>query len=297
MRRNHVVNLLSPLGPSEVRGLNLAEPMDGEFLSEIKTLWQQAGGLLIFRDQQLNQRQHIDFSRQFGTPFGSPDGVPLQDTVSRYLHPDHPEIYRVSNQLDAAGQPRGRARAGTYWHSDVSFRERPASASILYAKEIPKVGGDTLFANTQAAYAALSEAMKDLLAPLTAVHDFAVAAATQYAQPVVINGDFDGTNQALHPVVRQHPDSGRKSIFVNPGFTSHLQGFEKPESDALLNFLYGHMTRPEFIFRQVWQDNDVVMWDNRLLMHYALADYGTEPRYLERTTIIGERPAPGAIGT
>jgi len=291
VQRNHIITKLSPLGPTEVRGLDLAEPFSDELLAEIKTLWHNSGGLLIFKDQQLDQHQHINFSRQFGTPFGSPEGVPLQDTVSRYLHPDHPEIYRVSNQVDDDGQPRGRARAGTYWHSDVSFREQPASGSILYAKQIPDFGGDTLFANTEVAYEALSEAMKALLAPLVAVHDFAVAAATQYAQPLVVNQDFDGNNQAKHPVVRTHPDTGRKSLFVNPGFTSHLLGFEKPESDVLLGYLYSHMTQPEFIFRQIWQENDLVMWDNRLLMHYAISDYADQPRYLERTTLIGDRPA------
>lgn len=290
MRRNHIIKKLSPLGPTEIRGLDLADPLDGALLNEVKSLWYNSGGLLIFRDQHLDQQQHIDFSCQFGTPFGSPEGVPLQDTVSRYLHPDHPEIYRVSNQVDADGQPRGRARAGTYWHSDVSFREQPASGSILYAKQIPDFGGDTLFANTEAAYAALSQAMKDLLAPLVAVHDFAVAAATQYAQPVVMNQDFDGNNQAKHPVVRTHPESGRKSIFVNPGFTSHLLGFDKSESEAMLKFIYGHMIQPEFVYRQIWQENDLVMWDNRVLMHYAISDYGDQPRYLERTTLIGERP-------
>jgi len=290
VRRNHISNTLSTLGPTEVCGLDLSQPFDDDLLAEIKALWHSAGGLLIFRDQHLTAQQHIDFSRQFGTLFGSPEGVPLQDTVSRYLHPDHPEIYRVSNQISADGQPRGRARAGTYWHSDVSFRERPASASILYAKELPGIGGDTLFANTEAAYAGLSETMKTLLADVHAVHDFAVAAATQYAKPLVMGDDFDGSNQALHPVFRTHPDTGAKSIFVNPGFTSHLAGFHRSESDALLAFLYAHMTRPEYIFRQVWQDHDMVMWDNRLLMHYAIADYGQAPRYLERTTLIGERP-------
>lgn len=291
MQRNHIANRLSTLGPTEIIGLDLGVPLDADVLSEIKHLWLNSGGILIFRDQQLTPQQHIDFSHQLGTPFGSPEGVPMQDTVSRYLHPDHPEIYRVSNQVGADGEPRGRARAGTYWHSDVSFREHPASASILYAKEIPDVGGDTLFANTEAAYEALSETMQKVLAPLSAVHDFAVAAATQYAKPIVIGDDFDGSNQALHPVVRTHPDTGRKSLFVNPGFTSHLQGFEKTESDALLKFLYDHITRPEFIYRQVWQANDLIMWDNRLLMHYAISDYGDAPRYLERTTLMGDRPS------
>ena len=290
MRRNHITKQLSTLGPTEITGIDLSQPLDEALVSEIKTLWQNAGGLLVFRDQHITPQQHIEFSRHFGIPFGSPEGVPLQDTVSRYLHPKHPEIYRVSNQVATDGVPKGRNGAGTYWHSDVSFREQPASASILYGKEIPSIGGDTLFANGEAAYDGLSDAMKEMLAPLHAVHDFAVAAATQYAKPVVVNQDLDGANQALHPVIRTHAETGRKSIFVNPGFTSHLQGFERAESDAILNFLYAHMIKPNYIFRQIWQDKDLVMWDNRILMHYAVQDYGDDPRYMERTTLIGERP-------
>lgn len=290
MRRNHIVKKLSTLGATEIRGLDLSEPLDDELIAEIKDLWHNSGGMLIFRDQHLTHQQHIDFSRQFGTPFGSPEGVPMQDTVSRYLHPDHPELYCVSNQVDQEGAPKGRKGAGTYWHSDVSFREEPASASILYAKQIPSVGGDTLFADGTAAYEDLSQAMKDLLAPLHAVHDFAVAAATQYAKPVVINDDFDGANKALHPVIRTHVDTGRKSIFVNPGQTSHLDGFDQAESDALLKFLYEHMTKPKYIFRQIWQKHDLAMWDNRTMMHFAIDDYGDDPRYLERVTLMGERP-------
>ena len=214
----------------------------------------------------------------------------MQDTVSRYLHPDHPELYCVSNKVDKKGVPKGRKGAGTYWHSDVSFREEPAAASILYAKQIPSVGGDTLFADGTAAYEDLSQAMKDLLAPLYALHDFAVAAATQYTNPFVINDDLDGANKALHPVIRTHVDTGRKSIFVNPGQTSHLDGFDQAESDALLKFLYEHMTQPKYIFRQIWQEYDLAMWDNRTMMHFAIDNYGDDPRYLERVTLMGERP-------
>lgn len=290
MRRNHIVKKLSMLGTTEIRGLDLSEPLDDELIAELKDLWNKSGGMLVFRNQHLTSQQHIDFSRQFGTLFGSPEGVPMQDTVSRYLHPDHPELYCVSNQVNKKGVPKGRKGAGTYWHSDVSFREEPAAASILYAKQIPSVGGDTLFADGTAAYEDLSQAMKDLLAPLHAVHDFAVAAATQYTNPVVINDDLDGANKALHPVIRTHVDTGRKSIFVNPGQTSHLDGFDQAESDALLEFLYEHMTQPKYIFRQIWQEHDLAMWDNRTMMHFAIDDYGDDPRYLERVTLMGERP-------
>ena len=290
MNQNYHVTPLSTLGPTEVTGLDLSQPLGDNAVKDIRALWNQSGGILVFRDQDLTAAQHIAFSRHFGPLFGGPEGVPLQDTVSRYLHPDHPEIYRVSNQVDPDGTPKGRARAGTYWHSDVSFRTQPAAASILYGKQIPDVGGDTLFANGQAAYEALSETMQETLAPLKAVHDFAVAAATQYAKPVVIDDDFDGSNRALHPVVRTHADTGAKALFVNPGFTSHLDGFSAGESEVLLGYLYEHMTKPDYIYRHTWRENDLIMWDNRMIMHYAIADYGDAPRYLERTTVIGEKP-------
>ena len=290
MRQLYQTTPLSRLGPTEVTGLDLSTPPSDNVIKEMKALWNASGGILVFRDQHLSAEQHIAFSRNFGPLFGGPEGVPLQDTVSRYIHPDYPEIYRVSNRVDDDGEPLGRARAGTYWHSDVSFREQPASASILYAKQIPGIGGDTLFANTRAAYDDLSRAMKEILAPLHAVHDFAVAAATQYAKPIVIADDFDGSNQAVHPVVRTHPDTGDKSLFVNPGFTSHLQDFSAGESDAILGFLYEQIARPEYIYRHCWHENDLLMWDNRINIHYAIANYGDTPRYLERTTVIGERP-------
>ena len=284
------VNPLSPVLGAEITGLDIAQPMGENLAKDIRQSWLDAGGLLVIRDQTLTTEQHIQFSRHFGPLFGAPGETPLQETVSRYLHPDHPEIYRVSNQVEN-GKPKGRAGAGTYWHSDVSFKQRPASASIMHAIEIPDIGGDTLFCNMTAAYEALSGAMKEMLAPLHAHHDFAQTAATQFAKPVVIEEDLKGDNRAIHPVVRTHGDTGRKSLYVNPGMTTGLDNFDDEESAVLLGFLFDHTTQPEFTFRHHYRQGDVVMWDNRSLMHYAINDYGDQPRYMERTTSIGEKPA------
>ena len=284
------VNPLSPVLGAEITGLDIAQPMGENLAKDIRQSWLDAGGLLVIRDQTLTTEQHIQFSRHFGPLFGAPGETPLQETVSRYLHPDHPEIYRVSNQVEN-GKPKGRAGAGTYWHSDVSFKQRPASASIMHAIEIPDIGGDTLFCNMTAAYEALSGAMKEMLAPLHAHHDFAQTAATQFAKPVVIEEDLKGDNRAIHPVVRTHGDTGRKSLYVNPGMTTGLDNFDDEESAVLLGFLFNHATQPEFTFRHHYRQGDVVMWDNRSLMHYAINDYGDQPRYMERTTSIGEKPA------
>ncbi|MAN80337.1 MAG: taurine dioxygenase [Rhodospirillaceae bacterium] len=284
-----------PLGTLgvEITGVDVGRDLSGgngdNLFGEIRQAWQEAGGLMVIRDQSIDQQQHIDFSRRFGPLFHDEGQPPLQDTVSRYLHPDYPQIYRVSNKVDDKGQPTGRKGAGTYWHSDVSFRDRPAMASVLYAIQIPPYGGDTIFADMAAAYDALSDGMKAMLAGLNAVHDFAVAAATQYAKPVVIDKDFDGANQCLHPIVRTHADTGRKSLYVNPGFTSHIEGFTVEESRPILDHLYRHATQPEFLYRHAWQPHDLLVWDNRTLMHYAVSDYSAD-RYMERTTVIGERP-------
>jgi len=278
---------------AEVTGLNLADGIGDNLIGALKKVWLDHGGLMVVRDQKdLTVEGHIAFGAALGPLFGAPGEPPLQDTVSRYIHPEHPEIYRVSNKLDAEGKPLGRKGAGTYWHSDVSFREQPAAASVLHAVEIPPIGGDTLFANMTKAFRDLSEPMKETLRPLKAVHDFEVAAWSQYAKPIVVEGDLTGANRAVHPVVRTHADTGEESLYVNPGFTAGLDGYTAEESRWILEPLYRHATRPEYIYRHTWSDHDLVVWDNRSLMHYAVMDYGDDtPRYMERTTCIGETPA------
>lgn len=279
---------LSPVLGAEVHGVNVASLSDNDF-NEIRTHWNAAGGLLVVRDQQLSPQQQTDFSRRFGALFGEADF--FQDSVKPFLHPDFPTIYRVSNKKSDAGDALGRARAGSYWHSDVSFRQHPAMASLLYGIEIPAAGGDTLFASQTAAFAALSQAMQDLLCTLTAVHDFRVAARSSgsYAAADVNVNDFDGQNQFVHPVVIEHPETAQPALFVNAGFTSHLQGFSAQESQLLLEFLYEHSTRPEFCYRHRWQANDLVIWDNRATQHLAIQDYSAD-RYLHRSTVLADSP-------
>jgi len=288
---DYEIRPLTPGFGAEIYNLDLSAGVSENLARDIVGAWNDAGGLLVLHDQDLTSQQHIELSRHFGPLFGDPNESPLQDTVSRYIHPEHPEIYRVSNQVDAKGAPTGRKGAGTYWHSDVSFRDRPAQASLLHAKTIPPVGGDTIFADQAAAYDALSDAMKEMLAPLKAWHDFAVAAQTQYAKPIVVEQDMDGANRALHPLVRTKPETDRKSLFVNPGFTAHIDGFNDDESQALLAFLYQHSIKPQFLYRHRWSEKDLVIWDNRSLMHLAVMNYtDDQPRYMERCTVIGEAP-------
>lgn len=281
------VNRLAPALGAEVTGLDLSRSLSDEAFAAVRKAWVDADGLLVIRGQEaLTPEKHLEFSRRFGPLFGEADH--FQDTVKKYLHPDHPGIYRVSNKVQA-GQVLGRARAGDYWHSDVSFRERPAMASILHGIEIPPIGGDTQFASQYRAWEALSEPMKKLLEGLRAVHDFAVRAPLSYKPETVDSGDFDGRNRALHPVVLRHPESGRRALFVNPGFTAAIEGFTPEESRALLDFLYAHATREEFVYRHRWRAGDLLVWDNRCVMHKAVTDY-TADRYMQRTTVIAERP-------
>ena len=277
---------LCPALGAEITGLDVSATPKDNLIGEIRQELNEAGGLLVLRDQDLTPEQHVAFSRAFGPLFG--EAEQLQDTVKPYLHPDFPQIYRVSNKV-VDGTPQGRQRAGTYWHSDVSFRKKPAMFSILYGIEVPPLGGDTVFTNMTLAYDALSNAMKELIAPLRAVHHFAGASNAAWSHEDVPEDDLDGTNVAEHPVVRVHAETGAKSLFVNPGNTSHLIGFSPEESTALLDFLYGHAIRPEFQYRHRWRPRDLVMWDNRCTLHYAISDY-TADRYMHRTTVIGEEP-------
>jgi len=282
------VNPLSPALGAEVSNVDVANVDEGAFL-QLRQAWNDAGGLLVVREQQLEPDQQVDFARRFGELFGEADQ--FQESVLKNLLPGQPALYRVSNKRDSSGQPLGRARAGTYWHSDVSFRRQPAQASLLYGIEVPDHGGDTQFASLAAAYSGLSDAMQTLLQPLNAIHDFRVAAVSSgsYSAADLASGDFDGANRWTHPVVIKHPETNRPSLYINPGFTSHLDGFERSESNALLDYLYQHCQRPEFVYRHRWQPHDLLIWDNRCTMHCAISDY-TADRYLHRATVIADSP-------
>ena len=280
------VNRLSPALGAEVVGLDVAAPVCDEIFAQIRTSLCENDGVLVLRDQHLTPEQHIAFSRRFGELFG--DREQLQDSVTKYLLPGHPQIFRASNKI-VDGEPQGRTQAGNYWHSDVSFRPRSAMVSLLYAIQIPSLGGDTLFTNMYRAYEGLSVTLQEFLGGRQARHDFAVNTAVGFAHETIAQRDLAGENTCLHPVVRTHVESGRRCLFVNPGNTAHIEGLSPPESERLLEFLYQHSVQPEYIYRHQWVARDLMIWDNRCTMHYAIADY-EEDRYMHRTTVIGERP-------
>lgn len=275
---------------AELRGVDLSSEVDEGLFAEIRECWNQANGLLVIRDQNLSETDHIGFSRRFG-PLHTLQG----HAVTKYLHPEHPEIYRVSNKV-LNGVPQGRKGAGTYWHSDQSYEKEPAMASLLYALEIPPYGGDTVFAGMCAAYEALSSPMKGFLEGLEAVHWFGTARSGGFRNENVTSDQLEKFPPVRHPVVRTHSETGRKCLFINPGFTSHIEGLKEEESDALLRFLFQHSTRADFQYRHVWRQHDLVIWDNRCTMHYAIMDYdGLGDRLMHRCTTIGEEPLNASV--
>ncbi len=268
--------ITSVLG-AEVASVDLSRPLaDGTF-EAIREAFDRHS-VLVFRDQELTPEQHIAFSRRFG---------PLMVHVfAEDLLDGYPEIYRLSNVV-IDGVRQGRPDAGQYWHSDLTYEERPSLGSVMYALEVPPVGGDTMFASTAHAFEQLSPVMQGMLEGLTAIHEFGHAFGRHNTTSLGVAQDtLDRRPPVAHPVVRVHPGTGRKCLFVNPGFTVRIEGMRDAESALLLDYLYRHMTRPEWVLRHRWRTRDVVMWDNRALLHSGTGDYdaGT-PRHMHRTTI------------
>ncbi len=241
-------------------------------------------GVIFFRGQVMTPEQHIAFGRRFGT-LNVHDYVKAMD--------GHPEIIVV------AKTETDTKNFGGGWHSDVTYLEQPAMGSILYCLEAPTFGGDTLFANQYAAYEALSPGMKRMLDGMTAIHTAAHVygprgrATTDYAtnlKAMTIFGSPEAEKEMEHPVVRTHPETGRKCLYINAGFTTRFKDMTVEESLPLLEYLWAHCTRPEFTCRFRWEPGSVAFWDNRALQHYALNDYHGQRRVMHRVTVNGDRP-------
>jgi taurine dioxygenase len=277
------IEALSPVLGARVTGLDLNEPMSDATFSEVRAAWLGANGVLVFSDQNLHPDAQIAFSERLGE---------LEVHVAaHYLLPEHPQIYRVSTKKDADGNAMGNAESGRYWHSDLCYLDPPAMASLLYALELPPTGGDTMFTNMGAAFEGLSKPLQTMLDGLYAIHDY-THVFRMFSQGFRRVANVDPPPPVRHPVVRVHAETGQKTLFVNPGFTTYIEGFARHESDALLELLHAHATRPEFIFRHKWSVGDAVLWDNRCTMHHAVHDfYATGGvRHMHRTTVMG---APG----
>lgn len=276
---------------AEVVGVDLARPLDEATHRLIEDAWNQHA-VLVFRGQEITEEQHIAFSRRFGE---------LEEHVLyQYLHPKHPEIFVVSNVVDENGRHVGAYDAGRYWHTDLSYMAVPSRGSILYAIEIPHAEdgtalGDTLWTSTVAAYEGLAEDLRRRIDGLAA--EFSLE---NRHRKLVADGDraaaLDDRHKrsappVVHKVVRTHPVTGRKCMYVNEGQTARILGVSEDESRELLALLWAECTRPEYIYRHKWRVGDVVMWDNIPTQHLAICDYALpQRRYLQRTTLRGTAP-------
>jgi len=276
---------LGPTCGAEIRDVDLAADLNDAIHEEIEQALLEHVVVCI-RGQSMAPADFVALGRRFGA---------LQPHVlSQYHHPDHAEIMVLSNVV-VDGRPIGMADGGSYWHSDLSYMDKPAKATLLHALEVPDTGGDTRFIDCRAAYDALSDEMKKRLEALRAVHNYAYGYETRVTaggtrQPLT-EEQRRATPDAVHPVVRTHPDSGRKALYINPGFTVRILDMDETESGRLKAALFDHMIRPEFMYTHTWQPGDLLIWDNRCSMHQATGGYPPEQhRTIYRLTVSGTKP-------
>lgn len=265
-----------------VHGVDLAASHSDSDIAAVRSAL-LAYRVIFFRDQKLTPTQQVTFARRFGTL------TPAHPLVGG-LDDDHPEVL----QLDSADYPLGVGRRGqstSYndrWHTDVTFSATPPAATLLAAKILPPRGGDTLWCDLVGAYASLSDPIRGLIDQLTAMHD-ASATFTRFRAELDRDQKLTQLEPVRHPVVRVHPETGERGLFVNDTFTREIERLLPAESDALLRLLNQHAVQPEHVVRWRWREGDVAFWDNRSTAHYATADY-TERRVMHRVTIAGDRP-------
>ncbi|HXC26988.1 MAG TPA: TauD/TfdA family dioxygenase [Stellaceae bacterium] len=268
-------------------GVDLSRPLDDATFRAVEDSFHD-NIVVFFRGQTLSNERHIEFSRRFGE---------LEiHIVKKYLLPGHPEILLVSNIKNEGGDHIGLADAGFTWHSDVSYRRNPSRCSLLYAKEVPVrdgvVLGDTVFANCIAAYEALPTVMKKRLDGLKAIHRYSMRRRVENSpRPKLTAAQIAETPDVAHPIIRTHPFTGRKAIYVTAGECIGVEGMPQDEAVDLIAELDAHCVKPEFLYRHHWQAGDLVMWDNASAMHLAICDYALpERRLMHRTTVIGGEP-------
>ena len=272
---------------AEISGVDLRQ-LDAETVTEIRQAFLDHT-VVFFRDQEMTTEEYVKFAANFG-PFGLEPYVKTMD--------DYPEVIAV---LKEASETK-TINFGGQWHSDWSFQESPPLATILLGIDIPPYGGDTLFANMTLAYETLSEGMKQIIEPLIAVH----SAKRPYGTGKSLLGDTDKKSMTIirsekaheemeHPLVRTHPETDEKSLFINPVYTIRLKGMSESDSREILQKLFKHCLQEEFKCRFRWQKNSVAMWDNRCAMHFAMNDYDGFRRELHRITIAGDVPFGSAM--
>ena len=265
---------------AEVCDIDVGAPMSESVFGEIYRAFLDHG-ILLLRGQRITREQHVEFSRRFGE-------LDRHDALPRDRRKDYPELLMVTNEPKPSGEPSDTKYTGRQWHSDMSFTTVPSLGSLLRCIAVPEVGGDTQFANMYAAYDALSDGMKHLVAGLHGIHlsgtrrlANATTGVERAEEQVRINPPV------AQPVVRVHPETGRKALYIGEK-VKRFDGMTEDESRPLIDFLVGHATRAEFVYRHQWRKDDILVWDNRCTMHQALGDFDeTELRHMERTTVLG----------
>lgn len=272
-----IVKPLSGAVGAEIHGVNLLEPVSDALISEIRKVWLEHG-VIFFRDQPLDNAQYLAFAKRFGEVVEYPFVKGL---------PDFPLIIPVLKL------PHEKHNFGGVWHTDTTYLAEPPSATMLIARELPPYGGDTLFASNYAAYDALSPGLKITLDQLVAVNSSAKAAVTHSREDRLGDSATSRGRDELnseHPVVRTHPETGRKALYVNPGHTLRFVGWTEEESTPLLDYLFTHQVRPEFTCRFRWTPGAIALWDNRCVLHNPINDYHGHKRLLHRITLKGDKP-------
>lgn len=274
----------APLG-AEILGLGDAADLSDADIAAIRQAWLAHDGLLVFRDVQFTPHAQVTFSRRFG---------PQQEHVLNQFHlAGYPEILVVSNVVEN-GKPIGLGDAGRDWHSDLSYKPLPSLGSMLLTRELPEEGGDTLFANMVRAYETLPANLKRIIEGRRAVHSYVYRyerlRALSTWRPPLTQAQRDAVPPVDHPVVRTHPETGKRALFVNEGFTSHIIGLPEDESTSVLEQLFAHSIRADNVYTHRWCPGDMLFWDNRSTIHFAPGCPDKYRRTLHRTTIEGDVP-------
>jgi taurine dioxygenase len=267
---------------AQITGLDLSRPLPPEVLAEVKAAWARHA-VVAFPDQPLTLEAQEAFTQTMGG-FGHDPYIKPMD--------GHPNVLELRREPDEKA-----TNFGAGWHSDWSFQERPPAATILHSKVVPPVGGDTLFVDAARAYEALSPAMQAMLAPLQAVHSARQSYGTKgvfakdtekRTMEIIVSEEADGS--LTHLLVRTHPLTGRKALYVSPVYTVGIEGLTPEEAKAILGFLFAHLTQERFIYRHKWREQMLLMWDNRCTMHFAEGGYDGHLRLMHRTTVAGDAP-------
>ena len=276
---SEVKQLAYALG-AQIEGVSVREPLSDVQTAFIKKIWHEHH-IVLFREQNAEPREIIEFAGNFGD---------LDDHASTpyYRLENFPQLMEITTR-PINGRPSETRNVGRNWHSDYSYTQRPAAASMLFCVEPAPVGGDTMFCNMVKAYETLSKPMQKIVDELHSVYDISLTAGLFQRDPKEVEETRKLNPPIAHPTVRVHPESGKKALYVSER-VSHFHGMTSEESEPLINYLCYHATRPENVYRHVWRAGDLLCWDNRTTMHMALGDFDlTQTRHMLRATLLGEQ--------